>query len=186
MLLKEDQIDKVDAVVQPTQLIAFALISGVLIFALISLVVNGTDSLTSKVDIISLVGIVIGAAAIGKSVFLPEMMATSGVDVAKEKFNEDPVKLAENLARVYQTKKIFQMALLEGAAFANLIFFFSIPQHRTPDRCCDRRGRIDTRVSTSPGSLRLDRQPAREIECLTSEKRVGQTPVDLSTGRPGE
>lgn len=124
MLLKDDQIPAVDSVVQPTQIIALALISSVVIFALLCLVFSGTESLSTELDTISLVGIVFGMFAMAMALFLPDRLVAPAARSAKQLFGKEPNQLVANLARVFQTRTIFQMAFLEGAAFANLIFFF--------------------------------------------------------------
>lgn len=110
-----------DAVKQ-LRIISFALLSGVMTFAVISLVVNGFG-FDADPDILSWIGLGFAGLMIVNSFVIPPVIAKNQVKAiaARPTTDGSAPDHTEELLGVFRTQTIVGCALLEGAAFLNLV-----------------------------------------------------------------
>lgn len=96
------------------QIIAGALIMGVVMFALITTLALGALNEAPTNTIIAYIGAVFAAVSVAVHLFVPEAMAAAAL---KASSNRD----VETLCGIYQTRMIVALAMLEGAAFFNVV-----------------------------------------------------------------
>ena len=97
------------------QIIAAALPIGVIVFALVAVLALGALAQPPSGSIVSLIGVMFAASAFAAHLVLPNLMASRGVATQQLL----PTELRPYGA--YQTRMIMKLALLEGAAFFNVI-----------------------------------------------------------------
>ena len=114
------------------QIIAFALIMGVLVFAGIILGVGLGPDQPPETPIVSIVGSAVGLAALPAWMIIPGLVVAglrrkvvAGEPISNQPGQQYPEETGDvgPLVGVYQAKKIFGFAVLEGAAFINLIAY---------------------------------------------------------------
>ncbi|MCA9055035.1 MAG: hypothetical protein KDA75_14435 [Planctomycetaceae bacterium] len=110
----DDQSTSIAQHVRVMQIIAGALVMGAVAFALISTLVLGSLSAQPEGQIISLIGIGWAAVSVVAHFVVPDVIAQAAL-------KSRPESDAASLCGVYLTKTIVAMALLEGAAFLNLV-----------------------------------------------------------------
>ena len=101
------------------RIIVFALAAGVCAFQIVIAVVKGPEALVGpvKLDPLSLIALAVAVMNVPLSIILP-MLIRSNIDR-----QGPPKSIAEAAGRV-QTETIISCALLEGAAFFNLVVVF--------------------------------------------------------------
>jgi len=97
------------------QIIAAALPLGVIVFALVAVLGLGALAQPSSGSIVSLIGVLFAASAFAAHLVLPNLIASRAVATQQLL----PAELQPYGA--YQTRMIMKLALLEGAAFFNVI-----------------------------------------------------------------
>ena len=104
------------------QIIVFALVMGVVTFLGIALVVNGAG-IEGEPDILSWLGLGIAALMIAAHLIVPRISASAALSQVstEEVRNADDDRKFELIAPAYQGQLIVACALLEGAAFLNLV-----------------------------------------------------------------
>ena len=106
-----------------SQIIAGALIMGVVMFGCVAFfVANGEPA---KSPMVALIGVGMAAMAVMVRFIVPAIIVNGGKASLKEASDAEQTSL---LAGLYQTKMIVGMAVLEGAAFFNLIAYMTEKQ----------------------------------------------------------
>lgn len=108
--------------VKQLRIITFALLSGVMVFAGVTLVMNGFR-FGEDPDILSWIGLGFAGVMIVNSFVIPPVMAKTQINAiaAKPDGSRDAADRTEQLLGVYRSQTIVGCALLEGAAFFNLV-----------------------------------------------------------------
>ena len=114
---------KPESVGRISQIIAGALIMGVLTFACVAFFVAKGEPAQSPM--LALVGAGMAAMAVVVRFIVPTIIVNGAKARLKEVADAD---LMIQLAGIYQTKMIVGMAVLEGAAFFNLVAYISEKQ----------------------------------------------------------
>ena len=104
-----------DEMVRTMQIIAGALIAGVLLFALISVVAIGALSQDSSGTVVSLVGVFLAVAALVMHRVVPSAIEQQARQGASRRLSVD------QLAGLFRTRLIVGLAILEGAAMLNVV-----------------------------------------------------------------
>lgn len=113
-----------EAGVRGMQIIAAALMAGVLVFLGIVLVTTQGDVFgTHTPEVVAILGAGFGVIAIVNHIVIPQIMASSQLrQIVANGFSElDTESKSDQLLGVYRGKLIVALAMLEGAAFFNLI-----------------------------------------------------------------
>lgn len=106
------------------QIITGAMIMGAVPFAIVALVLR-MDDINSEPDIIAVIGLVISAFMFLLHFIVPNLVAAvmlKQIQTSKVSSANDEKKF-ELLFPVFQTRQIIACAMLEGAAFLNIVFF---------------------------------------------------------------
>ena len=111
------------------QVVCGALIMGVIFFAAVLSMIADWDPTHFDLTLLSIVGLVIAAGCYAVSVFLPNMMAGNALQVIADQIRNSKRELNSDegrnlVANQYVTTTIVRYAVIEGAVFANLLFFF--------------------------------------------------------------
>jgi hypothetical protein len=104
-----------ETLIRGMQIIAAALPLGVIVFALVAVLALGALAQPPSGSIVSLVGVVFAVGAFAAHLVLPNLIA--------QRAATGPQHLPNELKPygAYQTRMIMKLALLEGAAFFNVI-----------------------------------------------------------------
>ena len=100
------------------QIIAGALVTGVVVFATVAFVIAKGDS--PPIPFLSIAAAMFAGVATVMRFIVPVVIVNGGKPQLKQSSGDEQRSL---LAGLYQTKMIVGMALLEGAAFFNLIAY---------------------------------------------------------------
>ena len=114
---------KPESVGRISQIIAGALIAGVVMFACVAFFVAKGEP--TKSPMLALIGAGMAAMAVVVRFIVPTIIVNAGKARLKEATAAD---VMIQLAGLYQTKMIVGMAVLEGAAFVSLIAYISEKQ----------------------------------------------------------
>ena len=127
-MLRQDQIDSIAPVIQTTQIINAALIMGLLVFGAVAATIVTWDDVHMNFTIMPVVGLLFALMGVGISVVVPRL-----IDVSAARTTAGQMKTGEHksigekgiqrIAGQFQVRHIVQMALIEGAAFMNLLLF---------------------------------------------------------------
>ena len=128
-MLNQQQIELVTPGIRTTQIISFGLIMGVLFFGIVVSVIVPWQNVHSNVTILTAVGLFAALSMIVMSAVLPRVIGASAARVTADQlktansksFDEQGIK---TIVGQVQAANIVRMAMLEGAAFLNLILFF--------------------------------------------------------------
>jgi len=115
---------KPESVGRISQIIAGALIAGVVMFACVAFFIAQGEP--AKSPMLALVGAGMAAMAVVVRFIVPTLIVNGAKARLKEVANADRMT---QLAGLYQTKMIIGMAVLEGAAFVNLIAYITERQY---------------------------------------------------------
>jgi len=113
-----------DAVVRTMQIIAAALMTGVLLFLLVVLVITQGDVFSTKSPpLITVIAAGFGFLMLVNHFVIPGIVSQTQLRKAAETklLQQDEETTSQRVVAVYQTQLIIGLALLEGAAFFNLI-----------------------------------------------------------------
>lgn len=113
-----------EAAIRAMKIIAGALIMGVLVFLGIVLVITkGEIGGMENADILTIIAAGFGFLMIVNHLVIPRVISGAQLKLAAEKglADQDEVAKAKQVCGVYQAQMIVGFALLEGAAFFNLI-----------------------------------------------------------------
>jgi MFS family permease len=129
IVLNQKQIEWATPGVRTTQIISFALIMGVLIFGIIVSVIVPWKDVHSNFTIMAIVGLFAALSMTAFSAVLPRIISSSAAKANANEmraadtksFDEQGIKAIVNQV---QSTNIVRMAMLEGAAFLNLVLFF--------------------------------------------------------------
>lgn len=114
---------KPESVGRISQIIAGALITGVVVFACVAFFIAKGDG--PKFPMISLMAAGFAGVATVMRFVMPTIIVNGGKPQLKQSSGDEQRSL---LAGLYQTKMIVGMAILEGAAFFNLVAYISEKQ----------------------------------------------------------
>lgn len=94
------------------------MVAGVIAFVLIAVIVVGALSEPPSGNIISLVGVVLTASQLGLALFVPDLVAGRS--------NQQQSQMPDEVQPygVFMTRHLIRLALLEGAAFFNIVATF--------------------------------------------------------------
>lgn len=122
MQQSEEWLSRVGQLVRPSQIIAAALMSGVLVFVIISVVVRGGE-LTAQIGMLTLLAAFFAVVmAVASTVAIPVIDGAARRKIPLEASNaEEWMAASRELAQAFQMRTILSFALLEGAAFFNLV-----------------------------------------------------------------
>ncbi len=128
-MLNQQQIDSISTEVRTAQIVAFGLMMGVLIFGVIVCVIVPWADVHSRVTILTAVGLFAAMSMIVMSFVLPRVISASAAQATAAQLRSTDAKAIDErsikgLAGQFQTTNIIRMAMLEGAAFLNLVLFF--------------------------------------------------------------
>ena len=118
------QTETFEGSVRSVQIVAGALMAGVLVFFGVVLVSTGGDIFgTQTPEIVGILGVLFGFIAIVNQFIIPKVIAGAQLrQIASDGFNErDEVAKLNLISGVYRGQLIVGLALLEGAAFLNLV-----------------------------------------------------------------
>ncbi len=101
------------------QIIAGALIAGVLMFAVVAFIVGKGEG-PDRMPVVSVIAAAIAGINLVLRFVVPAIVVSSQT---KSVVGTAEPKLTQLLAGIYQTKMIVGMAVLEGAAFLNLVAY---------------------------------------------------------------
>ena len=121
MHLSQQQTEIVRSNLNMLRIVCFALITGVVIFLLLSSVLVDWQNLSMAMDTLPMVGMAVGFICIVQAFIVPGIIASSSANSIALTSEDERVR---KLSSIFQTKTIVGYALLEGAAFINIIFFF--------------------------------------------------------------
>jgi hypothetical protein len=110
----ESQPTDITAPLRAMQIVAGALMAGVVFFGVI-VIVNGSLNQPPKAGILSFIGVGFAALMFVLHLIVPGIMAKN------VKLESTGTSEVERWCGMYQTKMIIAFALLEGAAFLNLV-----------------------------------------------------------------
>lgn len=113
-----------DGALRGMQIIAAALMAGVLVFLSIVLVITQGDVFgTHTPEVVTILGAGFGVLAIVNHIVIPKIIAGSQLrQIVSNGFSElDAESKSDRLIGVYRGQLIVALAMLEGAAFFNLI-----------------------------------------------------------------
>ena len=121
MILKREQMDAIKPAINSVRFICLALIGGVTIAAIILSAITDWQQINTDFEPLAIFGLAIGFSCLASAFTIPNILfaGSSGI----EDKDTDDVKL-KKLSGVFQTKTIVRYAMLEGAAFLNLVLFF--------------------------------------------------------------
>jgi hypothetical protein len=119
-MLTPEQISSLRPKLQITQLVAGALIGGVLVFAAIVCVLNSGQDKT-PVKLLTLMAAVTAAALFALSVVAPSMFAAA--PLKSDDLKDSVLAMANSL----MTETLIRFSLIEAAIFLNLTVFFIAP-----------------------------------------------------------
>ena len=114
----------IDASVRGMQIIAGALMFGAFNFLFVVILINGADILGLGLPtLITVIAAVIGAMMIVAHLVVPGVIASSQLRSAASQglLGQDEASRNDTMLGIYRTKLIIGLALLEGAAFLNLV-----------------------------------------------------------------
>ncbi len=118
----QDWLKRVGRLVQPSQLIAAGLMSGALVFAFIAVIVRG-GALAARTGMLTLLAAFFAVVtAVASTVAIPiiDGAARRKIPLEASEATEWMAATAE-LAQAFQMRTILSFALIEGAAFFNLV-----------------------------------------------------------------
>ncbi|MEX2285913.1 MAG: hypothetical protein WD648_02415 [Planctomycetaceae bacterium] len=113
-----------DAPVQPIQIIVFALMLGVTIFAVVAVFSTlnrqgGPDESSAPIA-----AAVLAAAAVVARFLIPPLVARSQMqNVIERRRNDNPLEIDQAIYEVFQTRTIIEGGILEGAALFAIVAF---------------------------------------------------------------
>ncbi len=131
-MFNPEQEELISQTVRTSQIIAFALISGVLIFAFVIVLTGLANDEPPETPLVSIVGFVFAAVSVLVAPIVSKAIAAmmrrtalSGKQTRSRQFQEQQKKFGSFglIVGSYLTKQIVRRALLEGAAFMNLIAY---------------------------------------------------------------
>ena len=111
---------KLPSMIRKSQLIAVALMLGVIAFGLIAVFIGG--KVKPATPIMAYLAVAFAAQVIALRFFIPGLVVKSQLEEMKD---EGTSSVAERLQGLFQIKVIIGMALLEGAALFNLIAYIA-------------------------------------------------------------
>ena len=104
--------------IHTSQVIAGALMFAVTVFGVIAVIIGGT--VQPATPIMAYLAVAFAAQVIALRFFVPGLVVKSQLEALKD---EGTSSIEEKLQGLFQTRMIIGMALLEGAAFFNLIAY---------------------------------------------------------------
>ncbi len=133
MQLSESQSELVKRQLLQMQLIAGALLSGVIFFAGFVLVFTAGDTWSLELDVISIIAVLVGFGNLVAAVLVVKIVLERQAEAIKHEPTETSLESAKRtqwsdvqiqaLVEKYQTFLIIRLGLLEGAIFFNLVAF---------------------------------------------------------------
>ena len=120
----EPQNETFDGSVRGMQIVAGALMFGALNFLLVVVLISGADVFgLGQPTLIAVIAAVIGAMMIGAHLIVPGIIASSQLRSAASQgmLGQDEATRNNKVMEIYRTQLIIGLALLEGAAFLNLV-----------------------------------------------------------------
>lgn len=124
-MLNEDERQSIARLLLPMQIIAAALAAGVLTFLVVAIVLGGQDR--AEEPFLSYIALAFAVLSIGAWMVVPNLMARQiRQSLADREWDDsDAARLqdVEHLVAAYQTRLIVGCAILEGAAFFNLVVY---------------------------------------------------------------
>lgn len=136
-MLSEPRREYLGQAIKTIQIIALALISGVIIFSLIVLLLSKEDQEPVETPILAYIGAVLGLIAVVTAPVLSRVFSMSMRQAVVEgtqvkpggpKPNPESEGDVSSLVAVYQFQQLVSRAILEGAAFLNLIAYMTESQ----------------------------------------------------------
>ena len=121
-MLKQEQIDRIQPNIRNIQIICLALIGGTIFFTVVACVIVDWAKFHTNFDsMLIMFAAGLGLLMAGKAAIIPGIIGNSMANSISEAGAKDEL---EQLANAYQSQKIIQFALLEGAALFNAIVIF--------------------------------------------------------------
>ena len=105
-------------VIRTSQIIASALMAGVTVFGVIAVAMGG--KVQPRQPIVAYIAILLAAQVVALRFFIPNLVVNSRLKSLKESGLE---AIKNQLPALFQTRMIIGLALLEGAAFFNLVSY---------------------------------------------------------------
>jgi len=125
-MLSQEQIEKLAPRVKVFQIICGSMIAGVLTMTLLMFVMKGEPKFNQSLGIIPLIGIAMALTCFVVSFVAPRIVQNSMVGEmskdAADKSSEDGTML--KMFGAIQSSRIIKFALIEGALFTNVIFWY--------------------------------------------------------------
>lgn len=131
-MFEPEQNQLIEQTARTTQIIAFALISGVILFAFVILLAGLATDDPPETPVISIVGFVFAAGAVLAAPIVSKAIASamrrSAVEGNQTSNRQYPAQQQEFgtfgiVVGSFQVGQIFRRAILEGAAFMNLVAY---------------------------------------------------------------
>jgi hypothetical protein len=126
-MLTPEQITDIRPKLVVIQIIATALIIGVIVFAAVIFAIVDWGNLNARLKMLSLIGTVTGIFMFGLSIVAPKVFA-SGNDVAPPA-DSDQSDAIKSILDSLMAENVIRFALIEAAIFLNLMVFMIEP-HR--------------------------------------------------------
>ena len=128
-MLNQKQMAALDASVRTVQIIAFALIMGIISFFVLLGFLVEWEAVHTDFSLLANAGLVFGGLTAVMASVIARLVSRSALQVALEHLKESGTSPKDELGMrtlvgVFQTKLIVQYALLESAAFFNGVLFF--------------------------------------------------------------
>ena len=128
-MLKQDQIDSLSTNIRVAQIIAIALTVGVLVAGCVFASLVPWGETHTRLTVMAAVGVFFAISSAVLAMVLPRIIEASAARVAATEFKHSDGKTLsvqglKTVAQQFQTTQIMKMAIIEGAAFLNILIFF--------------------------------------------------------------
>ena len=122
-MLSDEQFQIAHPKLKVLQIIVVAMSAGVLMFALVTNLINPWAQSTMDISMLPLLGAAASFFSIILSFVLPALAANSVPKISDQDSLAQQQKLVSNAAGVFMTGRIIRLALLEGGCFLNLVVY---------------------------------------------------------------
>ena len=128
-MLNQHEIDSIETDFRNIKIINIALILSVLFFGIVISVIVPWNDVHSNITIFAAVGFFVALSMIVMSTVIPRIISASTAKATAGRMRAGEIKSfgekgIKQFAGQFQVANIIRIAMLEGAAFLNLIFYF--------------------------------------------------------------
>ncbi|HMP78558.1 MAG TPA: hypothetical protein PKD54_03845 [Pirellulaceae bacterium] len=113
-----------DPALRTAQIITFGIVSGTMMALIIFLVLKLGQPIEASLTMLTILGLAASLGALVASFVVPRLVWQQGINKLKIETQNQPDSPHQSLAQVFMTSHIVKLAILEGAAFLNLLLFF--------------------------------------------------------------